>query len=122
MYREVVPLLGRFTSRPNEGLICRLDDLRWRLEDPDVRVVNVLWRDWYTGEPNPFPNKRVRPIPGSVNLPIEEFMVDEEESVLPASELRAALERAGLSPEKEAVVHCHAAVRTASSQVRRRRL
>lgn len=52
-------------------------------------------------------------IPGSVNIPIEEFLSEEEHGVFKsAGELQAILEKHGLSPELETVVHCQAGVRT----------
>jgi len=48
-----------------------------------------------------------------VNIPIEEFLTDDDRGVFkPAWELRAVLDKAGLSPDKETVVHCQAGVRT----------
>ena len=91
----------------------RLDELTERHADSAVRVVNVLWPEMYAGTENPFGNKRVGHIPGSVNLPIERFFVGEDVPVLkPAAELRAALAEAGVSPDQEAIVHCQAGVRT----------
>jgi 3-mercaptopyruvate sulfurtransferase SseA len=53
----------------------RLDELKARHTDPHVQIVNVLWPEVYAGTANPFGNKRVGHIPGSVNLPIERFFV-----------------------------------------------
>lgn len=112
-FRETVPERGRFTPRPNEAMRVRLEELKDRHAEPDVRVVNVLWPGMYAGTDNPFANKHAGHIPGSVNLPIERFFVDEEVPVLkPADELRAELAAASLSPERETVIHCQAGVRT----------
>src|SRR5207245_3478452 len=84
-----------------------------RFDDPDVQVLNVLPEAHYRGEANPFENKRVGHIPGSVNIPIEEFLTEDEHGVFkPASELQAILDKHGLSPARETVVHCQAGVRT----------
>jgi hypothetical protein len=46
-------------------------------------------------------------IPGSLNLPIEEFVTDDDRQMFkPASELRSVLAEAGVSLERETVVHC----------------
>ena len=78
-----------------------------------MRVVNVLWPEIYAGTDTRFGNNRVDHIPGSVNLPIEGFLVDEEVPfVKPAAGLRDMLAGAGLSLDEDTVVYCRAGVRT----------
>jgi thiosulfate/3-mercaptopyruvate sulfurtransferase len=73
----------------------------------------VLWPEMYAGTANPFGNKRVGHIPGSVNLPIERFFINEDvPAIKPAPELQSVLVEAGLSPQRETVIHCQAGVRT----------
>lgn len=110
---EVEPDRGRFTPHPNEDVMCRVGYLKDRYGDPDVQVLNVLPEAYYSGEVNPFENSRVGHIPGSVNIPIEEFMAEEKHGMFkPAGELEAILEKHGISPERETVVHCQAGIRT----------
>jgi thiosulfate/3-mercaptopyruvate sulfurtransferase len=112
-FRENVPEPGRFTPRPNEAMRIRLDELKVRHADPNLQIVNVLWPEMYAGTANPFGNTRVGHIPGSVNVPIERFFVDEDvPAIKPAHELQSVLVEAGLSPEQETVIHCQAGVRT----------
>jgi len=106
-------LRGRFTPHPNEAVMCRVDYLKDRFDDPDVQVLNVLPEAHYSGEVNPFENSRVGHIPGSVNIPIEDFMAEDKHGMFKAArELEAILEKHGVSPERETVVHCQAGVRT----------
>jgi thiosulfate/3-mercaptopyruvate sulfurtransferase len=112
-FRETVPAAAQFTPRPNEQMRIRLDELQARHAEPGLQVVNVLWPGMFAGQDNPFGNARVGHIPGSINVPIERFLVDDEIPVIkPGDELRSVLAEAGLSPEREAVIHCHAGVRT----------
>jgi thiosulfate/3-mercaptopyruvate sulfurtransferase len=112
-FRETLPEPGHFTPRTNDALMCRLDDLKARFDDPEVQVINVLPRGAYLGTVNPSGSKRVGHIPGSLNLPIEAFVTgDDRQAFKPASELRSVLAEAGASSEKETVVHCQAGVRT----------
>ncbi len=114
-FRPTTPEPATFTPRPHEDMLVRLGDVKRRHADPDVQVVNVLWADWYAGtaDPTPFGNPRVGHIPGSVNVPIERFLVDESVPMLkPAGELRSVLDEAGVSPDREIIVHCQAGVRT----------
>ena len=81
--------------------------------DDDVQVINVLPEGMFLGTENPFQNKRVGHIPGSVNVPYARFLTEDDLGVFKsAPELRKILQEAGLSPEKEAVVHCQAGVAT----------
>jgi thiosulfate/3-mercaptopyruvate sulfurtransferase len=112
-FRETTPPPGRFTPRPNEAMRIRLDELKTRYADPGLQIVNVLWPEMYAGTANPFGNKRFGHIPDSVNIPIERFFVDTDVPMIkPAADLATVLEEAGLSPERETVVHCQAGVRT----------
>jgi thiosulfate/3-mercaptopyruvate sulfurtransferase len=112
-YRENVPEPGHFTPRPNEAMRIRLDELKDRHAEPNLQIVNVLPPGMYAGTVNPFGNKRVGHIPGSVNVPIERFFGDEDvPTIKPAPELESVLVEAGLSAERETVVHCQAGVRT----------
>jgi thiosulfate/3-mercaptopyruvate sulfurtransferase len=112
-FHETAPEPARFSARANEDIMCRLNYLKGRYNHPDVQVLNVLAAAYYRGEANPFGNKRVGHIPGSVNIPIEEFLTDDDRGVFkPARALRAVLDKAGLSPDKETVVHCQAGIRT----------
>jgi thiosulfate/3-mercaptopyruvate sulfurtransferase len=112
-FREYLPAPGHFTPGPNEAMRIRLDELKARHGEPELQIVNVLWPEMYAGTANPFGNKRVGHIPGSVNLPIERFFVDGDvPRIKPAPELQSVLDEAGLSPEQETVIHCQAGVRT----------
>jgi thiosulfate/3-mercaptopyruvate sulfurtransferase len=112
-FRETVPPSGSFTPRPNEAMRIHLDELQARYADPDLQIVNVLPPAMYDGTANPFGNQRVGHIPGSVNVPIEAFFVDGDVPKLkPAAELNTVFADAGLSLERETVVHCQAGVRT----------
>jgi thiosulfate/3-mercaptopyruvate sulfurtransferase len=113
-FRETVPAPRRFTARPNEAMRIRVGELVARHADPDLQVVNTLWPATYAGTNNPYGNTRVGHIPGSINLPIERFFVDEHVPALkPATALRAVLTEVGLSPQRETIIHCQAGIRTA---------
>jgi 3-mercaptopyruvate sulfurtransferase SseA len=93
--------------------MCRLDYLMTKLGTPGVQVLNVLPEEFYRRTENPFGNKRVGHIPGSLNLPIEKFLTSDDRRVFkPASQLRAILAEVGLSPENESIIHCQGGIRT----------
>lgn len=104
---------GGFHARPDSTLIADLESVSAAIDDPDVQILNVLTEDWYHGRVNPYGNERVGHIPGSVNLPIERFLVsDDDPSFRPVDELRATVNAAGIVPSKETIIHCQAGVRT----------
>lgn len=104
---------ARFTPRPNEGLICRLNDVRAALDDPAVQILDVRPETWWRGTENPFGNKRVGHVPGSANVDSDLFVTDDDRAVFkPAEELRTLVTDAGISPERQTIVHCQAGIRT----------
>ncbi len=112
-FHETTPEPRQFTPNPNEDVMCRLDYLKERFDDPDVKVLNVLPETHFRGEANPFGTKRVGHIPGSVNIPIEEFLTQDDRGVFKsARELEAILDKADISRDHELIVHCYAGVRT----------
>ncbi len=72
-FHPTSPSQRRFTPRPNEALICHLDHVLAKFQDPDTQVLDVLYEARYRGLENPFGNKRVGHIPQAINLPIERF-------------------------------------------------
>jgi thiosulfate/3-mercaptopyruvate sulfurtransferase len=112
-FRATAPPPGTFTPKPDESIRVRIDELLARYAEPDVQVVNALWPEWYAGTVNEYNTKRVGHIPGSVNVPVERLLADGDVPTLkPAAELEAVLTEAGLSPNRETIVHCFGAVRT----------
>ena len=100
-------------GRRSASMLCRIDDVRAHLAESG-QLVNVLWRDWYAGRVNPNGWRRTGHIPGSVNVPIEEFMAEPHGGgrLKPAEELRSVLAGAGLSAERPTIIYCAAGVRT----------
>jgi thiosulfate/3-mercaptopyruvate sulfurtransferase len=93
--------------------MCRVDYLKTHYDASDVQVLNVLPATYFSGEENPRGHRRLGHIPGSVNIPIEEFLDDDKSGVFkPAEELKSILEQRGLSPERETIVHCCAGFKT----------
>jgi thiosulfate/3-mercaptopyruvate sulfurtransferase len=112
-FHETVVAPGRFTPRPDESIICYLDDVMRKVGEPGVQILNVLPEALYHGTENWFGNKRVGHIPGSRNIPSEHFLTEDDRHVFkPAAELQALLAAAGLSSTSESIVHCQAGVRT----------
>jgi thiosulfate/3-mercaptopyruvate sulfurtransferase len=96
---------GSFTPRPNESIICRVDDLKARVGAPDVGILDVRTDEEWLGT-NDRGNKRVGHVPGAVHLEWLNFVTHDDRRVFkPASELRAMLREAGINPEQEVVTY-----------------
>jgi thiosulfate/3-mercaptopyruvate sulfurtransferase len=112
-FHEPVVEPRHFTPHLDESIICHLDDVMGKVEQPGVQILNVLPEALYQGAENWFENKRVGHIPGSRNIPSEKFLTDDDRHVFKtASELQALFRQAGLSPTNETIIHCQAGVRT----------
>ncbi|MEN9938382.1 MAG: hypothetical protein RLZZ387_4961 [Chloroflexota bacterium] len=112
-FHETVAPPCRFTPRPDESIICRLDDVMRKIDAPGAQILNVLPEPLFNGTENWFENKRVGHIPGSHNIPSEIFLTDDDRHVFKsAAELEALLHKAGLSQANETLIHCQAGVRT----------
>jgi 3-mercaptopyruvate sulfurtransferase SseA len=64
-------------------MIACLEDVRTRVGDPETQIVNALWEDWFDGCTAPFGNGRRGHIPGSINLPVERFLLSEDSPRIP---------------------------------------
>jgi thiosulfate/3-mercaptopyruvate sulfurtransferase len=112
-FKETVPKPGRFTPRPDESVIGRLDDMKSRLDDPGTQILDVRPDGEWSGTTNDFSNKRVGHIPRALHLFAQKFVTDDERRMVrSAPELRALLSDAGVQPAKEVIVHCQAGIRT----------
>ena len=79
--------------------------------DPSVHVLNVLPEGMYTGRENPFKIKHPGHIPGSVNIDSDHFF-DEGGAFKSASQLNDILSAAGVTQDREVIVHCWGGIRT----------
>jgi len=112
-FKETVPEPGRFTPRPDQSVICRLDYLSSKFDGSDTQVLDVRPDGEWSGKTNDFGNKRTGHIPGALHLFAQKFLTDDERRMVrPASELRTLLKDAGLQRAREVIVHCQSGIRT----------
>lgn len=94
-----------FTPRANPDLVCSLDYGVENVGNSDVVYLDVRSDGEWDGS-NDRGNKRAGRIPGAVHLEWLNFVTDDEhQTIKPASELRAMLEEAGATPEREVVTY-----------------
>jgi thiosulfate/3-mercaptopyruvate sulfurtransferase len=105
---------GDFTPRVDPALICRADDLRREIH-AGTKVLDVRSDAEWTGSNN-FEHKRVGHIPGAVHVVWTEMLAAAEPYAFRApNEIRAILERRGITPEDRVVTVCEVGWRAAHS-------
>ena len=110
---EPPPERAQFVARPNEELIARLGDIRSGIESGDARVLDVRPRSYWEGSANPFGNRRVGHIPGAANVDSGAFLLHQPPYTFKrAEEIESLVRDAGMSPQRETIVHCQAGIRT----------
>jgi len=98
-----------YRAKPDAALTISLRDLKRRLDDPELLLVDARAGERYRGEVEPI-DPRPGHIPGAVNLP---FMgnVDENGRFLPAAQLRKRMRAAyGRTPPEHTVHYCGSGV------------
>lgn len=104
---------GDWTARPAEALSCGADELRGRLNDPALRLLDVRGEGEWTGRDRPG-GQRGGHLPGAVHLHWKRLLADDGSGRMRSpGEIRALLREAGLDPATETVTYCQAAVRAA---------
>lgn len=101
------PTLARtaFVARPRPEALARLEDVRACIHRPGAIILDVRSPEEHTGE-NPRSNKRGGRIPGAVNIEWTRSLTDDERRTWrPAAELRAMYQAAGVTPDRDIIVH-----------------
>jgi thiosulfate/3-mercaptopyruvate sulfurtransferase len=82
-----------------------VDDLKARLDDPGVQIMDMRTDEEWLGTNNRG-NTRVGHVPGAVHLEWLNYIEgDDSRKFKPAAELHRMLHEAGISPEKEVVTY-----------------
>ncbi|HEY8579640.1 MAG TPA: 3-mercaptopyruvate sulfurtransferase [Beijerinckiaceae bacterium] len=102
---------AHFTARLDSGAVATLADVRRALES-GVQVVDARSAARFRGEaPEPRPGLPSGHMPGALNLPSSELVADGR--MRGPDELRAALDAAGVDPDKPLVTSCGSGVSAA---------
>jgi thiosulfate/3-mercaptopyruvate sulfurtransferase len=102
--REVPSVaMGTFRPDTHPDLICSLDHLRSGMHSPEIVVLDVRSHKEYTGE-GKRNNIRGGHIPGAVHLEWTRNLLSDD-TFKPAQELLDMYSMAGVTPEKEVIVH-----------------
>jgi thiosulfate/3-mercaptopyruvate sulfurtransferase len=100
-----------FTARVEPGWRASMDEVRRRLDDPALVLVDCRSPAEFRGEIGR--GERVGRIPGAVNLPVGRLMDGEHKVWRSDAELRRLFEEAGATPDRDVVTYCNAGVSAA---------
>jgi thiosulfate/3-mercaptopyruvate sulfurtransferase len=101
-----------FTARLDHGMVADLNDVRRALETGGTQVVDARSADRFRGEtPEPRAGVRSGHIPGSLNLPFGDLV--ENGRLKDPDAIRAALDKAGVDPNRPIIATCGSGVTAA---------
>lgn len=97
---------ARFKVHEGSDRLCRLDEVRDAIDRDDTVIWDVRSRAEHTGE-DPRQNKHAGHIPGALHLEWLDLTQPPARSgrLLPPQEMREKLAAAGITPEKQVLVH-----------------
>lgn len=108
---EPPPEPGNFTVKADNNLRCGLEELRNRLDDPNLQVIDARDDSEWSGTEDLGLDRAGR-IPGAVHLEWIRFMTPEL-TFRPASELQTLVRQQDVTAGREIVTYCFAGVRAA---------
>jgi thiosulfate/3-mercaptopyruvate sulfurtransferase len=103
---------AQFNVNLNSEKFCLVEELLVDMKRPNVVIVDARSPAEYSGFD--VRAKRGGHIPGTLNIDwVRNVTNDDLKTFKPAPELRKMYEAAGVTPDKEIIVHCHTGVRAA---------
>lgn len=104
---------GSFTVRPRPELYCDVERLKVQYDDPGTQVMDVRTDAEWDGT-NDRGNRRAGHVPGAKHLEWVRFVSrDDDRKVLPADEIQALLDGAGITRDKPVITYCQGGIRAA---------
>ncbi len=105
------PLKAAFVARPRPELLATAEDVRSRLGNPKVCLLDARSAKEYAGED--LRAIRGGRIPGAVNVDYLNTMRRDDHTFKSAEELRKIFEAAGVTPDRETITYCQTGARAA---------
>jgi thiosulfate/3-mercaptopyruvate sulfurtransferase len=96
---------GKLEPCAQNDVIVDLDYMKSNLHHPGVDIIDARMEAHHSGAEVP-KNSRVGHIPGATSLPFEK-LVDDNNKLKPAAELKAILDAAGVKPGDRVVSYCY---------------
>lgn len=102
-----------FTARLNREMISAKDNIAQSIKTPTAQIVDARSQGRFKAlEPEPRPNLKGGHMPGAVNLPCN-ILLNDDGTLKPANELKAAIEAAGINLQKPIISTCGSGITAA---------
>ncbi len=105
------PVKAVFVARPRPELSATAEQVRGKLGEPTVCLLDARSDDEYSGKD--VRASRGGRIPGAVNVDYLRTIRPEDHTFRSAEELRKIFEGAGVTPDRETITYCHTGGRAA---------
>jgi len=105
------PAKGGFAARPRPELSATAEQVRARLGEPTVCLLDARSDDEYSGKD--VRASRAGRIPGAVNVDYLRTIRPDDHTFKSGEELRKIFEAAGATPDRETITYCHTGGRAA---------
>lgn len=110
-FLQPMPQERHFTPRVDNTIAKDLSQMQRIVAEGDRQIADARSFDRFTGEAmEPRPGLASGHLPGSVNLPFQKLHDSENGTMLPADDLRAAFEAAGIDLSKPVITTCGSGV------------
>jgi thiosulfate/3-mercaptopyruvate sulfurtransferase len=109
--KPVAPAKTNFTARFRPELVRLKEDVKANIASKAAQVLDARSAGRFQGkDPEPRAGLRGGHIPGSCNLPYNLLVDPDAKTVLPAAELRARFQAAGIDPARPVITSCGSGV------------
>jgi thiosulfate/3-mercaptopyruvate sulfurtransferase len=105
------PAPATFVARPRRELVATAEEVKARLKDPTVCLLDARTAAEYAG--GDVRASRGGRIPGAVNVDYLDTLRKEDHTFKPASELQRIFEAAGVRKDRDTITYCHTGARAA---------
>jgi len=102
------PPAATFVAKVRPALKATCDDVRQAIRSQDVRIVDALPAEFYSGEARLYPTHRAGHIPTARNVPAPTNLDPATQTLLSAEELARLWRKAGLEPDQRVITYCGA--------------
>ena len=109
--KPIAQVKTSFTAHFRPELVRLKDDVKANIGSKAAQVLDARSAGRFQGkDPEPRAGLRGGHIPGSCNLPYNQLVSPADQTVLPAAELRAKFQAAGIDPAKPVITSCGSGV------------
>ncbi|MEW5726511.1 MAG: 3-mercaptopyruvate sulfurtransferase [Pseudomonadota bacterium] len=106
-----MPRDRHFIPHVNNTLVRGFDQVKANLSSGKEMVVDARAAGRFAGtDPELWPVKHCGRIPGSINVPFADLIDDRTRQMLPADQLKARFDKAGITPHKPVIATCGSGV------------